>query len=315
MHLRIRSITYLAEDVLGFELVDPNERDLPPFTAGAHVAVRVAPGLLRDYSLWNDPAERRRYCIAVLKDKDGHGSNRLHEQARAGDLLEVSWPRNFFPLVEEAERHWLIAGGIGITPIIAMIAELKRRRADFHLYYCSRAPERTAFREDLSLLAAMGKATFHYDGGDPAKGLDVVSLLKEPPPGTHLYYCGPAGLMDAVARATIHWPPRTVHSEYFKGPAAAIPEMVGEDLPFRVRLAKRGGDYEVRANELIATALRRQGVQVDTSCELGYCGTCLTRYIAGEPDFRDQILNPADRQKFVLTCCTRAKSEVLELDL
>ncbi|HUI35747.1 MAG TPA: PDR/VanB family oxidoreductase [Stellaceae bacterium] len=315
MHLRIRSITYLAEDVLGFELVDPNERDLPPFTAGAHVAVRVAPGLLRDYSLWNDPAERRRYCIAVLKDKDGHGSNRLHDQARAGDLLEVSWPRNFFPLVEEAERHWLIAGGIGITPIIAMIAELKRRRADFHLYYCSRAPERTAFREDLSLLAAMGKATFHYDGGDPAKGLDVVSLLKEPPPGTHLYYCGPAGLMDAVARATIHWPPRTVHSEYFKGPAAAIPEMVGEDLPFRVRLAKRGGDYEVRANESIATALRRQGVQVDTSCELGYCGTCLTRYIAGEPDFRDQILNPADRQKFVLACCTRAKSEVLELDL
>jgi len=315
MHLRIRSITYLAEDVLGFELVDPNERDLPRFTAGAHVAVRVAPGLLRDYSLWNDPAERRRYCIAVLKDKDGHGSNRLHEQARAGDLLEVSWPRNFFPLVEEAEQHWLIAGGIGITPIIAMIAELKRRRADFHLYYCSRAPERTAFREDLSLLAAMGKATFHYDSGDPAKGLDVVSLLKEPPPGTHLYYCGPAGLMDAVARATIHWPPRTVHSEYFKGPAAAIPEMVGEDLPFRVRLAKRGGDYEVRANESIATALRRQGVQVDTSCELGYCGTCLTRYIAGEPDFRDQILNPADRQKFVLTCCTRAKSEVLELDL
>ncbi|HEV2188809.1 MAG TPA: PDR/VanB family oxidoreductase [Stellaceae bacterium] len=315
MHLRIRSITFLAEDVLGFELVDPNERDLPRFTAGAHVAVRVAPGLLRDYSLWNDPAERRRYCIAVLKDRDGHGSNRLHAEARAGDLIEVSWPRNFFPLAEGAERHWLIAGGIGITPIMAMIAELKRRRADFHLHYCSRAPERTVFREELSLLAAIGKATFHYDGGDPSKGLDVVSLLKEPPPGTHLYYCGPAGLMDAVARATIHWPPRTVHSEYFKGPAAAIPEMVGEDLPFRVRLAKRGGEYEVRADESIATALRRQGVKVDTSCELGYCGTCLTRYLGGEPDFRDQILNPADRKKFILTCCTRAKSEVLEIDL
>ena len=92
MHLRIRSISYLAEDVLGFELTDPNERDLPRFTAGAHVAVRVAPGLLRDYSLWNDPAERRRYCIAVLRDKAGHGSNRLHDQARPGDLLEVSWP-------------------------------------------------------------------------------------------------------------------------------------------------------------------------------------------------------------------------------
>jgi vanillate O-demethylase ferredoxin subunit len=121
--------------------------------------------------------------------------------------------------------------------------------------------------------------------------------------------------MDAVARAATHWPPRTVHSEYFKGPAAATPEMVGEGLPFRVRLAKRGGEYEVRADESIATALRRQGVEVDTSCELGYCGTCLTRYLAGEPDFRDQILNPSDRKRFVLTCCTRAKSEMLELDL
>jgi ferredoxin-NADP reductase len=315
MHLRIRSITYLAEEVLGFELTDPNERDLPRFSAGAHVAIRVAPGLLRDYSLWNDPAERRRYCIAVLKDKDGHGSNRLHEQARAGDLLEVSWPRNFFPLTEEAERHWLIAGGIGITPIMAMIAELKRRRVDFNLHYCSRSPERTAFREELSLLAAMGRATFHYDGGDPTKGLDVATLLKHPPPGTHLYYCGPAGLMDAVARAATHWPPRTVHSEYFKGPAAATPEMVGEDLPFRVRLAKSGGEYEVRADESIARALRRHGVKVDTSCELGYCGTCLTRYLSGEPDFRDQILRPADRERFVLTCCTRAKGALLELDL
>ncbi|HWB47908.1 MAG TPA: PDR/VanB family oxidoreductase [Stellaceae bacterium] len=316
MQLRIRSITYLAEDVLGFELTDPSEHDLPRFTAGAHIAIRVAPGLLRDYSLCNDPAERRRYCIAVLKETEGYGSNALHAKARVGDRLEVSWPRNLFPLVDEAERHWLIAGGIGITPFMAMIAELKRRRADFHLHYCSRAPERTAFREELSLLAAMGRVTFHYDGGDPAKGLDVAALLKEPPPGTHLYYCGPAGLMDAVARAATHWPPRTVHCEYFKGPAAAIPEMVGEDLPFRVRLARQGGEYEVRADESIARALRRHGVKVDTSCELGYCGTCLTRYLSGEPDFRDQILNPADRKTYVLTCCTRAKGDaVLELDL
>jgi vanillate O-demethylase ferredoxin subunit len=275
MQLRIRSVAYLAQDINGYELVDPNGRDLPRFSAGAHVGVRLGEQVWRDYSLWNDPAERRRYCIAVLREKEGHGSNRLHEQARVGDLIEVSWPRNFFPIAEEAERHWLIAGGIGITPIMAMIAELKRRRTDFHLHYCSRAPERTAFREELSLLAAMGRATFHYDGGDPAKGLDVAALLRDPPPGTHLYYCGPAGLMDAVARAATHWPPRTVHCEYFKGPAAAIPEMVGEDLPFRVRLAKSGGEYEVRADESIARALRRHGVKVDTSCELGYCGTCL----------------------------------------
>jgi vanillate O-demethylase ferredoxin subunit len=121
--------------------------------------------------------------------------------------------------------------------------------------------------------------------------------------------------MDAVARAATHWPPRTVHSEYFKGPAAATPEMVGEDRAFRVRLAKSGGEYEVRADESIARALRRNGVKVDTSCELGYCGTCLTPYVAGEPDFRDQILRPSDRKRYVLTCCTRAKGDILELDL
>jgi vanillate O-demethylase ferredoxin subunit len=315
MHLRIRSITYLADDILGFELTDPAEHDLPRFTAGAHIAVRVRDGLLRDYSLCNDPAERRHYCIAVLREKEGAGSNYLHDRARVGELVEVSWPRNNFPLVETAERHWLIAGGIGITPIMAMVAELKRRHADFHLHYCARGPEKAAFRDELFLLAAQGRVTFHYDGGDPAKGLDVAALLKTPPPGTHLYYCGPAGLMNAVAAAATHWPPRTVHCEYFKGPAAVLPEMVGEDRPFRVRLARSGGDYEVRADESIARALHRHGVKVDTSCELGYCGTCLVRYLAGEPDHRDQILNPADRKRFVLTCCARSHSEVLELDL
>ena len=315
MHLRIRSITYLADGILGFELTDPAGRDLPRFTAGAHVAVRVKDGLLRDYSLYNDPMERRHYCIAVLRERDGAGSNYLHEEARVGDAVEVSWPRNHFPLVENAERHWLIAGGIGITPIMAMLAELKRRRADFHLYYCARAPEKAAFRDDLFLLAAQGRATFHYDGGDPAQGLDIAALLREAPPGTHLYYCGPSGLMSAVAAAAAHWPPRTVHCEYFKGPEAALPEMVGEDRPFRVRLARSGGEYEVGAEESIAHALRRQGVKVNTSCELGYCGTCLTRYLAGEPDHRDQILNPADRRRYLLTCCARAKGELLELDL
>ena len=110
----------------------------------------------RDYSLWNDPAERRRYCIAVLREKLGEGSRLLHDAVRVGDTVEVTLPRNHFPLAEAAERHLLLAGGIGITPIMAMIAELKRRRADFRLYYCARSPERTAFRDELDLLAALG---------------------------------------------------------------------------------------------------------------------------------------------------------------
>ena len=315
MELRIRSIAYLAEDINGYELVDPNGRDLPRFAAGAHIAVRIAGGAWRDYSLWNDPAERRRYSIAVLREKAGQGSRHLHDAVRPGDIVEVSWPRNHFPLDEGAGRHLLIAGGIGITPIMAMIAELKRRRAEFQLHYCTRAPEKTPFREELSVLAALGRVVFHYDGGDPAKGLDIAALLREPAPGTHLYYCGPAGLMQAAAAASAHWPAGSVHFEFFTGPAAAPPASLADDTPFTVRLAKSGGEVAVGIGETIAAALRRHGVAVRTSCELGYCGTCLTRYLSGEPDHRDEILREEDRGRYLLACCARAKSAVLELDL
>ena len=315
MRLRLRSITYLAEDINGYELVDPNGRDLPRFEAGAHIGVRLGDDLWRDYSLWNDPAERRRYGIAVLRDRLGEGSRRIHDELRVGDAVEVSLPRNHFPLAAEAERHLLLAGGIGITPIMAMIAELKRRRAEFHLWYCTRSPERTAFREELDLLAAMGKVAFHHDGGDPAKGLDIAALLHEWRPGTHLYYCGPAGMMAAAAASSAHWPPGTVHCEYFTGPAAAPPARVDDDRPFTVTLARSGGEYEVAPGESILDVLRRHGVETRSSCELGYCGACLTRWLDGEPDHRDPILGDAARKTHLLICCSRARGDALVLDL
>jgi ferredoxin-NADP reductase len=315
MLLRIRSITYLAEAINGYEFVDPRGRDLPRFTAGSHIAVRLGGGLLRDYSLWNDPAERRRYCVAVLRERGGEGSRHLHEAVRVGEEVEVSTPRNNFPLADDAERHLFLAGGIGITPMMAMIAELRRRRADFLLHYCTRSPEATAFREELDLLAAQGRVQFHHDGGDPARGLDIAAVLRDPQPGTHLYYCGPAGMMAAAAAATSHWPPGTVHCEYFTGPAARPPEPLSEDRPFRVRLAKSGAEYEIPPGETIIDVLRRHDVPVRASCELGYCGACLTPYRTGEPDHRDQILSANDRERYVLICCSRANTPILELDL
>jgi vanillate O-demethylase ferredoxin subunit len=225
MLLRIRSITYLAERINGYELVDPDGHDLPPFEAGAHISVQLSEGLVRDFSLWNDPAERTRFCIAVLREADGRGSRQLHEDVRVGDLVAGSMPRNNFPLAAGAERHLLIAGGIGITPIMAMIAELRRRRADFRVHYCTRSPDETAFLDDLAVLAALGRVQFHHDGGDPAKGLDIAATLRECRPGTHLYYCGPAGMMAAAAAASAHWPAGTVHFEFFAGPNAAAPMM------------------------------------------------------------------------------------------
>ena len=223
MLLRVRSITNLATRINGYELVDPDGQDLPPFSAGAHISVRLAEGIVRDFSLWNDPAERTRYCIAVLRE--GLTSSRLHEEVRVGALVAGSVPRNNFPLAAGAQRHLLIAGGIGITPIMAMIAELRRRRAEFQVHYCTRSPEETAFLDDLAVLAALGSVQFHHDGGDPANGLDMAATLREWWPGTHLYCCGPAGMMATATVASAHWPAGTVHFEFFEGPNAVVPMM------------------------------------------------------------------------------------------
>jgi ferredoxin-NADP reductase len=314
MLLRVRSIIWLADRINGYELVDPNGHDLPRFTAGAHIDVQLTNGLVRQYSLCNDPAERRRYLIAVLRENESRGGSwHLHDTVRTGDLVEVSVPRNNFPLAEEAERHLLLAGGIGIAPIMAMIATLKTRRAEFLVHYCTRSPEITAFRDELFLPAAEGRVQFHHDGGDPSRGLDIAAALAAPTPGTHLYYCGPPSMMAAAKAAAASWPAGTVHCEYF----VPSPEMRRQaaDRPFRVRLARSGGDYEVPVGDSIVGVLRQHGVRVNTSCELGYCGACLTRYLAGEPDHRDQVLDAEGQKRWVMICCARAKSPVLELDL
>ena len=312
MQLRVRSITYLAQAINGYELVDPRGRDLPRFAPGAHIELRAG-GFLRRYSLWNDAAERRHYCIAVLREDASRGGSRyLHGNVRVGDIVEVSTPRNDFPLDPAAERHLLIAGGIGIAPIMPMVTELRRRGAEFEVHYCTRSPERTAFRRELTPLAAEGRLCFHHDGGDPAQGFDIKAALREARPETHLYFCGPAPLMAAAMEAAREWPAGTVHYEYFTG--VAEPQ-TAEDRPFRVQLARSGGEYDVRAGETIAEVLQRHGVPIRTSCELGYCGACLTPYLAGEPDHRDQVLEENGRGRYVLICCSRAKSPVLVLDL
>ena len=154
LQVLVRAITYEAEGILSIELVHPAGRELPAFTAGAHLDVHMSPGLVRQYSLCNDPAERLRYVVAVLYEPMGKGGSKfMHEQVRPGDTLYVSAPRNYFPLAAEAKRHLLLAGGVGITPMMAMVAELVRKDADFTLHYCTRSPEKTAFRNKLLPLA------------------------------------------------------------------------------------------------------------------------------------------------------------------
>jgi tert-butyl alcohol monooxygenase/tert-amyl alcohol desaturase reductase len=332
--VRVVSVRYEAEDINLYELADPDGGELPPFTAGAHIDLHFRDGRIRQYSLCNDPAERHRYVIGILKDLAGRGgSTTIFEKVHAGSILTISKPRNLFPLAAAAQRHLLLAGGIGVTPMIAMLAQLERDNADFVLHYCTRSPPKTAFRNRLAPPAAACRVHYHHDGGDPRRGLDIAALLRDRPGGTHLYYCGPPGFMTAVKNASAHWPKEMVHFEYFTPVAPA--DVIGStsvdpttaalrttsnaavDIPvgFQIRIQSSGALYDVPNDKSIVQVLREHGMEVETSCESGLCGTCRTRYIEGDPEHHDYVLDDEEKYEYVMICCARSKSPLLVLDL
>lgn len=316
LDVTIAAVTDEAEGIRAFELVPARGAELPAFTAGAHVDVHLAGGLVRQYSLASDPANRGRYRLAVLKEQGGRGGSIAMHRLAAGGTLMISMPRNNFPLAGyEAAFHLLIAGGIGVTPMIAMIAELERRKADWRLHYCTRSPERTAFRSELAPFIAAGKVVLHHDGGDPARGLDVAALLAEYQPAHHVYVCGPKGLMDAAKASVGAWPPHCVHFEHFTATELTAEEAAWDLKPFQVRIRKTGQMLDVPAGKSIVSVLRAAGHVIETSCEDGYCGTCITRYTAGEPVHRDTVLSEGERRTYVMICRARSVGPLLELDL
>jgi vanillate O-demethylase ferredoxin subunit len=312
--LRVSRITHEAQDIVSFELVDPLGFELPPFTAGAHLDVRILQNIRRQYSLCNDPQERHRYVIAVLNEPAGRGGSRsMHEQIAAGSVLLVSAPRNHFPLAgREARFHLLLAGGIGVTPMLAMIAELERRASPWHMHYCTRSPARTAFHDRLRPLIAAGKVELHHDDGDTARGLDIARTLAAFEVGTHVYFCGPPGFMHAAKASVSAWPPFNVHYEYF---TAADDRTEAVNTPFQVKIKKSGQIFDIPADRSIVAVLRDNGFEIETDCEDGYCGTCITRYLDGEPEHRDTVLGEDERKRYAMICCARARSPMLVLDL
>lgn len=327
MILRVRQITYQANGINSYELVHPEGHDLPPFTAGAHIDFHFRDGSVRQYSLCNDPIERHRYLIAVLREVNGRGgSQALHQRLHAQRLVSVGQPRNNFPLAEGARRHLLLAGGIGITPLKSMAHHLERTGGDYVLHYCTRVPEYTAFRDELAPLVEKGRAVFHFDGGVPANGLDIAGLLESREEGTHVYYCGPPGFMAACERATAHWPAVAVHCEYFS--AAASPksflsnaemEAAGDaalgGLGFQVKVASTGAVYIVPNDKSIVDVLAEHGIEIKTSCQAGLCASCKVRYLAGEVEHRDMVLDDDEHAEYLTACVSRAKSSMLVLDL
>ena len=312
----IAKIAREAEDILSFELHPPEGVLLPAFTAGAHIDVRLEGGQIRQYSLCNDPAERHAYRIAVLREPAGRGGSRAMHEVKVGDRLRISAPRNNFPLAgPEANSHLLLAGGIGVTPMMAMVHELEARKAEYLLRYCTRSPAKTAFLDRLAPRIEAGRVILHHDGGDPAKGLDIAGTLASFVPTEHVYICGPKGFMAAAKAAIGHWPPHCVHFEHFTAVEPTADEAAWDEKPFQVKIKKTGKLIDVPAHTSVVNALRAAGHDVETSCEEGICGTCITRYIEGEPVHRDMVLSEDQRQEYVMICRARSKTPLLVLDI
>lgn len=311
LRLRVSRIRQEAENIRSFELVPPDGTPLPPFEAGAHVEVTVPGGAVRCYSLCNTPGERDRYVIAVQREANGRGGSRaMHERVHKGDLLELTPPRNNFRLAE-APHTVLVAGGIGLTPLMAMAHTLVARKASFELHVCTRTVERTAFRQLLSSAPYARHVRFHHDGGDPKRGLDVRALLSKRADGAHVYCCGPTCLMDEVREVAMSagWPSEALHFESFSNTPRP------DDVGFEVYLRRSRKLLFVPPGKTILNVLREHGVAIETSCEEGVCGTCTTNVLSGEPDHRDQVLSDEERKGCMTVCVSRAKSKRIELDL
>ena len=311
--LEITGRAALARDVVRIDLARADGGPLPPFAAGAHIDVAIDDALVRQYSLCNDPAERHRYQIAVLREQQSRGgSARVHDAFHPGRQVSVSAPRNLFALAKGGQRHVLIGGGIGVTPIMSMAAVLKGQGQAFGLHYCCRTPESAAFRD---MVEAVGGRTY-FSQLEGATRFDPAAALGAPHADSHVYICGPAGFMKAVRDEALRlgWAEANIHSELFK---AAEPSTQEGDQPFDVRIASTGATFTIAPGASVASVLTEAGIEVPVSCEQGVCGTCVTSVLEGVPDHRDSYLTDEEREegKLFTPCCSRARSALLLLDL
>lgn len=310
----VRNVIDEAEAIRSFELVRPCGGALPGFTAGAHIDVHTPGGQLRQYSLLNDERETDRYVIAVLREEAGRGGSRsMHGGVAAGMTLRIGAPRNAFPLEDCAAPVVLLAGGIGVTPILAMARSLDARGKTFEFHFTTRSRTRTPFLDQLLTGSFKDRVRLYHDD-DAAMKFDVGPFIGRLGHGAHLYLCGPGGFMAAVSDAAAARGDIVLHREYFAAP-------VTDHEPggaFSLNLARSGIETSVGADQSILEVLQSHGIDCATSCEEGICGTCLTKVLAGEIDHRDHVLSAGEKAlgDRMLVCVSRARAGTrLVLDL
>lgn len=303
----------IARDVYLFELRHPAGAKLPAFDAGSHIALHVPSGAMRQYSLCNDPAESDRYLIAVKCEAQGRGGSlSLTEQVKVGDTISAAMPSNMFQLDSKARNFILVAGGIGITPMMAIMRSLQAEGLrGFKLYYFARDEGGTAFLDEVSKAPFAKHSKIIHSQGSTAKAFDLWTVLERPVSGTHVYCCGPKRLMDGVKDMTGHWPSSSIHFESF----GADTQPHADDKAFDVVLQRSGRKITVGSTQSILEALRTAQVRVPSSCESGTCGSCKVCYVEGEVSHRDLALLDEEKPNQIIVCVSRATSNLLVLDL
>lgn len=303
--------------ISSFKLEPVEGIGLPDFSAGAHIDVHIDDTLVRQYSLCNAISDGSHYRIAVLKDPNSRGGSvKLHEQFKAGNVIQISAPRNCFELDNACENVKFFAGGIGITPIMSMAYELAALSKNFELHYFAHSEKDAAFHRELANSPFAEKVHFHF-GLDSVSRTEVAEqLLKHPTPGEHLYTCGPVGFMDFIFDRALanDWPQSALHKEVF----AAEPQAgADDDQPFELVLARSNVSITVSPDQTALEALEEADIDVESSCEMGICGACMVKVIDGKPEHRDQYQTDAEKaaNSSFIPCCSRALSESLIIDL
>lgn len=311
--LRLRQIRLEADDICSYEFVAAQGAELPEFTAGAHIDLHLPQSHIRSYSLANAPHERGRYLVAVQREVAGRGGSAwMHDSLRVGQVLKATTPSNDFVLHEAAGASVFVAGGIGITPILSMIARLDALGRDWKLHYAARSPQATAFVDALATLdRGRGRVAFCF-GSDRTERLDINAIVAGASAETHLYCCGPARMIDAFVAAGSQRPPSTMHFERFA--AADAPAVEGG---YEVVLNRSGKRLAVAPGKTLLDTLLDHDVSVPYACSNGICGTCLTGVVSGTPDHRDEFLSPDEKElgRSMMVCCSGSRSAVLVLDL
>jgi ferredoxin-NADP reductase len=308
--VRLTAIQYAALEIHLFRFQSLSGMPLLPAEAGAHIDVHLPNGLNRQYSLVLNGNDTASYTVAVKLEPASRGGSRyLHKELRVGDILEVSAPRNHFPLDETAGHSVLIAGGIGITPVFSMLHRLRAIGKSVELHYAARSRADMAF---LDVLGAIPRTHLHFDDESGGAHLDLEAIVGQAPSDSHFYGCGPLPLLQAFEKAVAHLPASRRHVEYF-APREAGSRTGG----FSVRLARSGRTLAVKEGASILDTLLDAGVDVLYSCAQGVCGLCEVPVVSGIPDHRDSILSPeehASNQRMMI-CCSGSKSAELVLDL